>query len=106
MITLLFFFCFQVKHNLQYDAAIRELSVLSKGSSFAIREESGLTLKSAIRHILSIDLRDDTIFPSCGSLFQFTSEFSGLGGNVGLVKNDAFVQANYSLLDDVVSVLN
>jgi len=93
-----------VKHNVQWDAAIRELSILSRSSSFNIREEAGPNFKSALRHILSIDLRDDNIFPSCGSLFQLTSEFAGVGGDVGFIKNDAFVQTNFPLpvINDVV----
>ncbi|KAB0791180.1 hypothetical protein PPYR_02980 [Photinus pyralis] len=91
-----------IKHNFQWDVAIRDLSVLTKGSSFAIREESGVSLKSALRHILSVDVRDDNIFPSCGSLFKYTTEFAGAGGDVGFVKNDVFLQTNYSLFSDCV----
>lgn len=69
-----------------------------------MREGAGVHLKSALRHILSIDLRDDVIFPSCGSLLQITSEFAGVGGNVGFVKNDAFIQSNFSLMDDIVNI--
>lgn len=76
---------------------------MSRSTSFDVREQTGLSLKSALRHILSIDLRDEPIFPSCGSLFQVTSEFAGLGGDVGFVKNEAFVQGNYSLYEDYVS---
>lgn len=77
--------------------------MLSRSTSFDVREQTGLNLKSALRHILSIDLRDDLIFPSHGSLFQVTSELAGLGGDVGFVKNEAFVQGNYSLYEDYVS---
>ncbi|KAF2904629.1 hypothetical protein ILUMI_01545 [Ignelater luminosus] len=91
-----------VRHNFQWDAAIRDLSVLSRSSSFDVREGAGVHLKSSLKHILSIDLRDDVIFPTCGSLLQITSEFAGAGGNVGFVKNDAFIQTNFSLMDDIV----
>lgn len=91
-----------LKHNFQWEANIRDLSVLSRTSSFEVREQSGLSLKSALRHILSCDLRDDLIFPSTGSLIQFTSEIAGVGGDVGFLKNDFFLQGNYSLLEDIV----
>lgn len=91
-----------IKHNFQWEGVIQELSVLSRSSSFDVREESGLSLKSALRHILSVDLRDDTIFPSCGSLFKLTSEYAGAGGDVGFIKNDAFIQTNYSIVEDFV----
>lgn len=67
-----------------------------------MRENSGASLKSALRHILSIDLRDELIFPTCGSLFQLTTEFAGLGGDVGFIKNDFYVQGNYSVVEDFV----
>lgn len=76
--------------------------MLSKTTSFDVRKESGLSLKSALRHILSVDLRNDNIFPSGGSLFQMTSEIAGLGGNVGYLKNDFFLQGNYSIMEDFV----
>ncbi|XP_018571936.1 sorting and assembly machinery component 50 homolog [Anoplophora glabripennis] len=91
-----------LKHNLQWEANIRDLSVLSRTSSFEVREQSGLSLKSALRHILACDLRDDLIFPSTGSLFQVTSEVAGVGGDVGFLKNDVFLQGNYSVLEDIV----
>ncbi|XP_017772030.1 PREDICTED: sorting and assembly machinery component 50 homolog B [Nicrophorus vespilloides] len=91
-----------LKHNLQYDACIRDMGVISRNSSFDVREQSGSTLKSALRHILTIDLRDEPIFPSCGSLLQLTSEFAGVGGDVGFLKNDFYLQANYSLMEDFV----
>lgn len=94
---------FQLKHNLQWEASIRDLSVLSRAASFDIRKQSGLTLKSALKHILSVDFRDDTIFPTAGSLFQLTSEVAGIGGDVGFLKNEFHIQGNYSLLEDIVS---
>lgn len=95
-------FFFQIKHNLQWDACIRDLSVLSRTSSFAVREQSGLSLKSSVKHILSLDQRDEPVFPTTGALFQITSELAGFGGDVGFLKNELFVQANYSLYDNIV----
>lgn len=82
---------------------VRHTSVLSRTSSFDVRESSGPSLKSAIQHILSIDLRNDVIFPSCGSLTQLITEVAGLGGNVGFIKNELYVQGNYPLASDIVS---
>ncbi|KYB27071.1 sorting and assembly machinery component 50 homolog [Tribolium castaneum] len=91
-----------IKHNIQWEAAIRDLAVLSRNTSFEVREQAGLSLKSALRHIISIDLRDDLIFPTSGSLLQLTSEVAGLGGDVGFLKNEFFIQGNYSLVEDFV----
>ncbi|KAL1502727.1 hypothetical protein ABEB36_007830 [Hypothenemus hampei] len=90
------------KHNLQWEGIIRDLSTLSRTASFEVREQSGSTLKSSLKHILSMDIRDDLIFPSYGSLIEITSELAGLGGNIGFLKNELFFQDNYSLLDDIV----
>ncbi|XP_078050296.1 sorting and assembly machinery component 50 homolog B isoform X2 [Augochlora pura] len=84
-----------LKHNLQYEATCRKI-VCSKQASFAVREQSGPSLKSALRHICSIDKRDSTIFPTMGSLVQFSTEVAGLGGNIGFVKNELTMQANWS----------
>lgn len=70
-----------------------------------MRKECGLNLKSAFKHILSVDLRDDIIFPTSGSLFQMTSEIAGAGGNVGYLRNDFFLQGNYSIIEDYVRIL-
>ncbi|XP_066144222.1 sorting and assembly machinery component 50 homolog B [Euwallacea fornicatus] len=90
------------KHNLQWEGIIRDLNTLSRTSSFEVREQAGPTLKSSIKHILSVDLRDDLIFPSGGSLTQVTSELAGLGGNIGFLKNEIFFQDNFSILEDIV----
>lgn len=90
------------KHNLQWEGAVRDLSALTRTASFDIREQSGASLKSAFKHILSVDLRDENIFPSRGSLIQITSELAGLGGDVGFLKNEVFYQDNYRLFEDIV----
>lgn len=81
------------------------MNCLSRSTAFEVREQTGLSLKSALKHILSLDLRDDFIFPSSGSLFQVTSEFAGVGGDVGFIKNDLFLQTNVSILEDFVCIL-
>lgn len=35
-------------------------------------------MKSAIRHIITLDGRDDRILPTIGNLLQFTTELSGI----------------------------
>ncbi|KAK6633716.1 hypothetical protein RUM44_004323 [Polyplax serrata] len=91
-----------MRHNLQYEAAWRELGASSRNSSFSARTESGHKVKSAIRHILTFDSRDAQIFPSRGSLFRFNTEFAGVGGDINFLKNDFFWQYNIPLFYDVV----
>lgn len=93
---------FQVQHNFQWDGQFRDLGVLTRGSAFEIRENSGATMKSALKHVLSVDLRDEKIFPTCGTLFQLSTEFAGVGGDVGFFKNDFYIQGNYGFCDGIV----
>lgn len=84
-----------VKYNLQYEAAYRKISA-AKQASFRVREQCGPSLKSALRHICSIDKRDSPIFPTAGSFVQFTTEIAGLGGDIGFFKNELHMQTNWS----------
>ena len=88
----------QPSHHLQYEAAWRNMSCLNKSSAFAVREQCGHTLKSALRHILSVDRRDNPVFPTEGSFFKLFQEFAGLGGDVGFFKNELETQINVPLL--------
>ncbi|KAL1123130.1 hypothetical protein AAG570_002218, partial [Ranatra chinensis] len=90
----------KVKHNLQWEGSWRELGIGNRYSSFEIRKDAGNTLKSALRHIVKYDARDSTIFPSCGTLASLSTEFAGLGGNVGFLKNEFAVQANLPLFSE------
>ena len=60
-------------------------------------EQCGHTLKSALRHILSVDRRDNPVFPTEGSLFKLQQEFAGIGGDVGYFKNELETQVNVPL---------
>ncbi|XP_034935710.1 sorting and assembly machinery component 50 homolog [Chelonus insularis] len=87
-----------LKHNFQYEATYRHISA-AKQASFRVREQCGPNLKSALRHICSIDKRDDTIFPTGGSHVQFTTELAGLGGDTGFMKYEFGLQSNWTLKD-------
>ena len=87
-----------IMHNFQYEADIRKVTA-SKQAAFQVREQCGPTLKSAVRHIFSIDKRNGTIFPSKGSLIELTSEIAGLGGNIGFIKNELNMQTNWTIFD-------
>jgi len=90
-----------VLHNLQYEAVWRNISSLNRAAAFAVREHSGHTLKSSLKHILCVDRRDNTIFPNEGTLFKLSQEFAGLGGNIGFFKNELELQANLPLAEDI-----
>ncbi|XP_011305816.1 sorting and assembly machinery component 50 homolog isoform X2 [Fopius arisanus] len=84
-----------LKHNFQYETSYRDI-IPAKSASFHVREQCGPSLKSALRHICSIDKRDDKVFPSSGSLVQFTTELAGLGGDIGFMKYGFTLQSNYT----------
>ena len=93
----------QASHLLRAEAVWRELSSLNSGTSFEVREHCGHSLKTALQHILTVDRRDDPLFPNEGSLFRLTQEFAGAGGDIGFFKNELEVQANLPvLLEDCV----
>jgi len=97
LIDLSFLSAPQVAHNLQLEGVWRQLHCLDNSTAFAVRQQCGHTLKSSIRHILTVDRRDHPVFPTEGSQFRLTQEFAGLGGDIGFFKNEVEVQANVPL---------
>lgn len=93
----------KLKHNIQWETSWRELGATNRYSAFRVREDSGHTLKSSIRQILSMDYRDSPIFPCSGTFLRFITEYAGVLGNVGFVKNEIHLQQNLELFSDTVS---
>uniref|UniRef100_A0A224XJ05 Putative sorting and assembly machinery sam50 protein n=1 Tax=Panstrongylus lignarius TaxID=156445 RepID=A0A224XJ05_9HEMI len=83
-----------LKHNLQYEANWRLGYLGDKYASFELRETTGHSLKSSVRHIATVDYRDSKVFPTCGSMYKFISEFAGLGGTMCFLKNEGMMQFN------------
>ncbi|XP_026328203.1 sorting and assembly machinery component 50 homolog, partial [Hyposmocoma kahamanoa] len=90
------------KHSLQWEGVVRDTAVLSKTTSFRVRESSGPQMKSILRHIVTVDHRDEPIFPSKGTWVQFSSEVCGLGGGVANLKTELQAQSNVSIAPNVV----
>ena len=90
-----------IQHSLQYEPCWRDLRCIGRSSAFEVRRHTGHTLKSALRHVLTVDRRDSFVFPSEGTLFVLSQEYAGLGGNVGFFKNDIQLQANVPLVEDI-----
>ena len=88
----------QTSHLLRAEGIWRELSSLNSGTSFEVREHCGHSLKTALHHILTVDRRDDPLFPNEGSLFRLSQEFAGAGGDIGFFKNELEVQANLPVI--------
>jgi len=101
--TLLNLFLFlQVRHNMQYEGAWRQLEASGRTTSFAVREQSGHSFKSALRHIMTVDHRDQLIFPTTGVALKLVQEYAGLGGDVAFVKHDSELQVNIPLPFELV----
>lgn len=87
---------------MQWEGSWRQLEASSRQTSFAVREQSGHSFKSALRHIMTVDHRDHPIFPSSGVLLKLVQEYAGLGGDVAFVKHDSELQANVPLPQNLV----
>lgn len=88
---------------MQYEGTWREVTPGSRATSFAIREQSGHSFKSALRHIMTLDHRDDQVFPTNGILLKLVQEFAGVGGDAAFVKHDSEIQLNIPLPFEIVS---
>lgn len=88
-------------HSLAWNVHWRENSLLPS-APFEIREHCGHSLKSALRHSLVSDGRDDWIFPSEGHYFKHNIEYSGVGGDISAIKTDVEVHFNKEIFSDIV----
>ncbi|RZF43409.1 hypothetical protein LSTR_LSTR001670 [Laodelphax striatellus] len=101
-IGLGFPFMQNIRHTVQWEGCWRELNMNTRYVSFDVREESGHTLKSAVKHILTVDTRNTPLMPTFGSLLQCTSEIAGLGGNIRFLKNEVLLQHNVEIFPETV----
>uniref|UniRef100_W5LG45 Sorting and assembly machinery component 50 homolog, like n=1 Tax=Astyanax mexicanus TaxID=7994 RepID=W5LG45_ASTMX len=86
-------------HTLKWEGVWRELSCLARSASFAVREESGHTLKSALSHTMVLDTRNSTILPRKGALLRINQELAGYtGGDASFLKEDFELQLNRPFL--------
>jgi len=76
--------------------------MLSKKSPFKLRDESGFSVKSSIKHITTIDTRDSKILANEGVFFQMVMEVAGFGGDVTFLRNYFTSQFYSTISKDVV----
>lgn len=76
--------------------------MLSKNSPFKLREESGFSVKSSIKHITTIDTRDSKVLPNEGAFFQMVMEVAGFGSDVKFLRNHFTSQFYSKISKDVV----
>jgi len=88
-------------HTFGWDFNWRENSVLPS-APFEVREFSGHSLKSTLKHSFVSDGRDDWVLPSHGHLFKHSIEVSDFIGNVRAWKSNVELQLNKEIFDRVV----
>lgn len=91
-----------VHHSLRWEAIWRELSALGPTIPFVVREEMGHSLKSSLKHIVTVDRRNNPILPAEGAYFRLHQELAGVGGDVGFLKNEVEYQLNVPINSDFV----
>ncbi|CAB3368540.1 Hypothetical predicted protein [Cloeon dipterum] len=91
-----------VHHTVLWEAVWRYLDSTTRTVPMSVREQNGHSMKSSLIHSITMDRRNKPVFPSSGTLIDITTEFAGLGGDVGFVKNEIKMQANVSLFKDFV----
>lgn len=79
--------------------------MLSKNSPFRLREESGFSVKSSIKHITTIDTRDSKVLANEGVFFQMVMEIAGFGGDVKFLRNHFNSQFYSKISRDVVCII-
>ncbi|XP_056311968.1 sorting and assembly machinery component 50 homolog B [Danio aesculapii] len=93
--TELSFPLWMTDHTLKWEGVWRELGCLARSASFAVREESGHTLKSALSHTMVVDTRNSAILPRKGALLRINQELAGYtGGDANFLKEDVELQLN------------
>ncbi|XP_051975860.1 sorting and assembly machinery component 50 homolog A-like [Xyrauchen texanus] len=101
--TELSFPIWRTNHTLKWEGVWRELGCLARTASFAVREESGHSLKSSLSHAMVIDTRNSSILPRKGALLKINQELAGYsGGDVSFLKEDFEIQLNKTLFWDSV----
>uniref|UniRef100_A0AAQ4REI2 POTRA domain-containing protein n=1 Tax=Gasterosteus aculeatus aculeatus TaxID=481459 RepID=A0AAQ4REI2_GASAC len=93
----------KTNQTLKWEGVWRELGCLARTASFAVREESGHSLKSSLSHSMVIDTRNSSILPKKGGLLKIHQELAGYtGGDASFLKEDFEIQLNKTLFWDSV----
>uniref|UniRef100_A0A8C6LYB3 SAMM50 sorting and assembly machinery component n=1 Tax=Nothobranchius furzeri TaxID=105023 RepID=A0A8C6LYB3_NOTFU len=93
----------KTNQTLKWEGVWRELGCLGQNASFAIRNESGHSLKSSLSHAMVVDTRNSSILPRKGGLLKIHQELAGYtGGDARFLKEDFEIQLNKTLYWDSV----
>ena len=89
------------EHTVGYASVWRQVTSLSPAASASVRADAGDSVKNSVTHTIVRDSRDNKLLPTSGFLLKNSTEiagFSGLGGDVAFVKNEAELQTAGRLL--------
>ncbi|KHO01585.1 outer membrane protein [Metarhizium album ARSEF 1941] len=78
-------------HSVEYSGLWRQITGLRQGASPTVRQDSGDTIKSAIKHTFYRERRDNPQLPQSGYMLRSGLELAGtgpLGGDVSFSKGD------------------
>lgn len=89
---------------LTYEAVWRHL-ISYIDSAFAIREQSGHSLKSSIKYTNMIDRRDHSALPTSGGLLKTSIELAGLGGDVKFFRYNSDYQYTKTFFNYFVIII-
>ncbi|XP_054736595.1 SAM50-like protein CG7639 [Anastrepha obliqua] len=93
----------ELTHSVQYEASIRELSLLAKQVPFPIREHCGPKLASLVRYSVIYDQRDNPVFPTQGIMLKSVNEYCGLGGNLAYMSTTTHGEISVPLFAGLVA---
>lgn len=88
--------------NWSYTLQRDQISDVPSFSSAYIRQMKGSAINSAAGHALVFDKRNSRREPTAGYSLSLSNSLSGLGGDIGYLKNALGGSAFYSPIDDVV----
>jgi len=87
-----------------YDLA--DVSNIDDDAAKSIKQLAGENLKSSVKVTLSYDSRDSGFFPTEGSDHSASTEFAGLGGDIGFIKYIAETAWYHKIFWELVGVFH
>jgi len=92
-------------HIFSYEGVWRHM-ISALDSSFAVREQSGHSLKSSIKYTNQIDKRDSTVLPTKGGFLKSSMELAGLGGDVKFLRTNCDYQFTKTFFEHITTQLS
>ncbi|KAL1496455.1 hypothetical protein AB1Y20_016409 [Prymnesium parvum] len=95
-------------HELTYEASLREVCKLPSTASWAVLQQRGISLKSAVRHTFSLSSLDHPAVPTQGYAFKLVNELAGVGklGDARFHKHSVEAALYQPLLSDGLLTLS